>query len=94
MKYQRCIFSSEHSHQLQKGDFLPHYNLLKFLENDLEFFGSNSIPNLIEYAKKKNQISLNYHQAYYLLKLLEPKHDIGDTADFIKSDGKQLSCTL
>jgi len=24
MKYQRCIFSSEHSHQLQKGDFLPH----------------------------------------------------------------------
>jgi len=54
LKYKRTSYNNHHSHPLLKSEFLPRFDLLQFIENDLENFGSNTKPaDAISFAKKK-----------------------------------------
>ena len=85
LKYKRSSIVGEHSHDLTRRIFEPSYKLLLFLHNDLKFFGSNSsVKEIMSFAAKKYQIELSYKQCYYLRDQLDPLHEFGDAADFIK----------
>ena len=84
VKYQRNSYNNHHTHPLSKKAFLPRYNLLLLIENDLENFGSNTkVADLITFAKAKYSLDLKYKQAHHLLEQLDPKHKYGDAADFL-----------
>ena len=44
IKYHRASFMNEHSHDLKKSFFTDSYNLVRFLDEDLLNFGSNTQP--------------------------------------------------
>jgi len=84
IKYQRSSFMAQHSHDLMKNTFLKPFSLVKFLEEDLHNFGSNTRPaKVIGFAKNKYGLDLKYNQVYWLLTQLKPIHKLKDSCDFL-----------
>ena len=83
--YKRTSMKLEHSHSFTSEPFQTAYNLLKFLQEDLENFGSNSnVIDVIKFANTKYGLDLKYNQVFYLLFQLDSLHNFGDAADFVK----------
>jgi len=84
IKYVRGSYEQRHSHPLEKEQFIKEYNLVQFIRDDLKLFGSNSqVTQVINFAKNKYNLELNFNQVYYLLNELDPLYKKSDGSDFV-----------